>query len=311
MRELGMKVNQFEPQPRRVSNIGMLTGKAGKPVLLFYSHLDTVPAGDLTAWKYPPFAAEIHEGKIYGRGSCDNKQGIATTLCALRAIKECGIELNGKLMIVTVADEESGGTGIRAVIESGLLEGTDYGILAHSGVFDKAFGITTGYRGHALVKITTIGKAGHAAHEEGTINAIMKMCKVAQAINHMEFTGWKPHPVVPGDIKICVTMIEGGSKDNTIPGKCSIICDCRTLPGFGADMVLENVNRVLDGLKKDDKELDVRVEIPSQQESTFIEANEPIVQAVKKVYEDFDASKPVLIRAGLASGDSNLKFCGI
>src|SRR5690554_2960198 len=82
----------------------------GKEMLGILCHLDVVPAGK--GWSYPPFAAEIHDGKIYGRGSIDDKGPLVAALYALKAIKDCGIDLKRRVRIIMGTDEESGWKGL-------------------------------------------------------------------------------------------------------------------------------------------------------------------------------------------------------
>ncbi|MEM3684812.1 MAG: M20/M25/M40 family metallo-hydrolase, partial [Conexivisphaerales archaeon] len=124
MKNLGMEVRQIEPVKNRVSDWSLLKGSTSDRTLVFYSHLDTVPVGDINAWKYPPFDARIADGKIIGRGSKDCKLGIASSLMAIEAIQRAGIRLAGDAMVITCADEETGGQlGIAKMIETGWVRG--------------------------------------------------------------------------------------------------------------------------------------------------------------------------------------------
>ncbi|HPF47781.1 MAG TPA: M20/M25/M40 family metallo-hydrolase, partial [Emcibacteraceae bacterium] len=84
------------------------TGRQG-PCVHFNSHIDVVETGD--GWTHDPFAAELIDGKIYGRGTCDMKGGLAASIIAVEALINSGIELRGAIEISGTADEESGGLG--------------------------------------------------------------------------------------------------------------------------------------------------------------------------------------------------------
>lgn len=309
MQELGMKVQQIEPEPKRVSNLGRLVGERRKPVLLFYAHMDTVPAGDPSSWHYPPLAAEIHDGKIYGRGTNDVKQGVASTLYAIKAIVDSQIKLKGDVLVAHVADEETGGTlGIKELISRGMLK-ADYCLYTHMGIPENPsapYLACIGHRGQITVQIETKGKAIHAAWKETThgINAIAKMNPIIEAIENMKFTGWKPHPIVPGGVTISVTMISGGLKVNIVPDSCKIVCDCRFVPGYTPEKVLSSINKVLNGLKSDDPELHFEVKEITTACPSFIEPDEPIVDAVKEVYREFNHDRDIEVRGHIATSDS-------
>src|SRR5579871_2239549 len=108
MRARGMAVEEVETAPRRGNALGKLRFADG-PSLLFYAHIDTVPVGDPSEWTYPPFSAEIADGRIWGRGAKDCKLGLAAALQALRALQDAGAPVRGEAQIAAVADEEMGG----------------------------------------------------------------------------------------------------------------------------------------------------------------------------------------------------------
>ena len=95
-------------------------GRKEKPRIIFYGHLDTVPAGNLAEWSSPPFEAKLVDGKIIGRGAQDCKMGVASAVVAARVLSEAGVDLSGTITVATAADEESGGhKGIHELINSG------------------------------------------------------------------------------------------------------------------------------------------------------------------------------------------------
>jgi acetylornithine deacetylase len=86
-------------------------GAGGGRRLVFNGHLDVVPAGDETAWGSPPWRAHLAGGRVYGRGSCDMKGGVAALIQAAAAILRAGVQLRGTLAVQTVVGEEDGGLG--------------------------------------------------------------------------------------------------------------------------------------------------------------------------------------------------------
>lgn len=88
---------------------GVLKGKIGKRSLMLMSHSDTVPIGDESLWSFPPLSGELRDGKVWGRGACDDKYGIAVALFLMKLMKEMGIELDYDLHFTAYCDEEYGG----------------------------------------------------------------------------------------------------------------------------------------------------------------------------------------------------------
>ena len=277
MRELGMEVQQIEPEQNRVSNLGRYRGEDGGPVLLCYGHLDTVPIGDPMKWDYPPFAAEIHNGSIWGRGTNDSKLMIAATLAAVRALKEGRIKLNGDLLLCAPADEEMGGyKGIHVMIERGMVK-ADYAIQGEYSTGPNKIGMV-GHRGILWFEVTTKGETAHSRMRHKKVNAILKMLKVAQALDDIEFTGWKTHPIVPGIPYISPNIIEGGEKENVIADKCTLTCDIRFLPGQNYQMLMADINRVLDRLRAEDPELEVEAKPKAYGRPLAQSPDEPIIK---------------------------------
>ncbi len=285
MRRLGMDVNQIEPEQDRISDLGRYRGDEGKPVLLCYGHLDTVPIGDITQWQYPPFAAEIHDGCIWGRGTNDSKLMIAATLSCISALKESGIGLKGDILLCAPADEEMGGyKGIHIMTRNGMLK-ADYAIQGEYSTGPTKVSMV-GHRGLLWVDITTHGETAHSRMRNEKVNAIMTMLKVVEALNGMEFSGWKMHPIVPGVPYISPNIIRGGEKENVIADQCTLTCDIRFLPGQNYTTLMRDINRVLDTLKSDDPRLKVDVKPRLYGRPLAQSLDEPIVKYAQAAIKD-------------------------
>ena len=162
----GLEVELVEPQSGRVNVVAKYKGTGGGPKVMMYSHIDTVPAGNLSTWKYPPFSGEIAEGYLWGRGAQDNKVATCGLTMAYRALKELGIRLKGDIVFTHVGDEEKGGRyGFQEVLKRGYGEGVDCLFYAHGGRPDQIGIAANGSRGLTL---TVKGRSAHTAQlEEG------------------------------------------------------------------------------------------------------------------------------------------------
>ena len=210
----------------------IVTLDAGSDVtLLLESHFDVVPPGP--NWTYPPFKLTVEDGKAYGRGSADNKSGIAAAIGAMRQLKKEKLDINLKL--VAGVDEEVGGRyGVDYVLSDHGLKG-DAALIVDAGqerLYLGASGIIWG-------KITVEGKQGHAGYPFKAKNAIEEALKLLAALEPYKNTVEKKEstlhtpPEAPRKFvwgRYTVTMIKAGEKENVIPGTCEVRFDRRLLP---------------------------------------------------------------------------------
>lgn len=106
-------------RPTALGVVGTL-GRGQGPALLLNGHVDVVPTGDPGDWSTPPFAPAVRNGRVFGRGACDMKGGLAAALHALEVIAGAGIELEGSVALASVVGEEDGGCGTLAMLEHGV-----------------------------------------------------------------------------------------------------------------------------------------------------------------------------------------------
>jgi len=210
----------------------IVTLDAGSDVtLLLESHFDIVPPGP--NWTYPPFKLTVEDGKAYGRGTADNKSGIAAAIGAMRQLKKENLDINLKL--IAGVDEEIGGRyGVDYVLSDHGLTG-DAALILDAGperLYLGASGIIWG-------KITIEGKQGHAGYPFKAKNAIDEAIKLLGALEPYKTTVEKKESILhaPPEAprqrvwgRYTVTMIKAGEKENVIPGTCEVRFDRRLLP---------------------------------------------------------------------------------
>lgn len=155
LRPLGFGIERFESFADRPNVIADLPGSEASSMILC-GHVDVVPVGDRGAWARDPFGGQLEDGKIWGRGAVDMKGGVAACLSAARAIRAAGVELEGRLSIHTVVDEEAGGFGAIDVVNRGHLA-------AHALIAEPTWGdVTPAEGGLSWVRVTIFGKQAHA-----------------------------------------------------------------------------------------------------------------------------------------------------
>ena len=131
LHRLGFEIEYFAAEGRpehttrypRLNVVGSRAGLARRPTVHLNGHFDVVPAGE--GWTLDPFAGVVRDGKVYGRGSCDMKAGIAAAAFAAEAIRRAGVPVPGTIEVSGTVDEESGGfAGVAWLAEHGLLSST-------------------------------------------------------------------------------------------------------------------------------------------------------------------------------------------
>ena len=274
--------------------IGCIKGKRPGKKLLFDGHIDTVPVTDETEWKYPPFAAEIHDGKIYGRGTSDMKGAVAAFVsAAANFAKDTDRDFAGELYVAGVVHEECfEGVAAREISKAVC---PDYVVIGEASTLN----LKVGQRGRGEIVVETFGKPCHSANPEKGINAVYKMAKVIEAIRTLEPTH---HPVL-GDGILELTDIKSAPYPgaSVVPEYCRATYDRRLLVGETKESVLEPLQKLMDQLMAEDPQLKVKVSYAVGEEQCYTgnkiqgerffpgwlyDENEAFVQDVKKELED-------------------------
>ena len=186
----GIESTTLESAPGRGNFIASLPGAGPGPRLMFMTHLDVVPVEDQTKWDYPPFGAEIHDGKIYGRGSDDNKCTVTSGTMAMFLLKRAGIAFDGELRFLAAADEESGGNyGIKWLAEHHPDQTrADYAINEGGGTpvqtidGGQVYLVSIGEKGRIEATFTLSGAGAHGARPWDADNPLYKMAQLLQRL---------------------------------------------------------------------------------------------------------------------------------
>lgn len=242
--------------------VGCIRGKRPGKKILFDGHIDTVPVIDEDQWEYPPFGAEIHDGKIYGRGTSDMKGAIAGYVTAAIAFAEdTDRDFAGEIYVDGVVHEECfEGVAAREISKN---VNPDYVVIGEA----SRCNLKVGQRGRAEIVVETFGKSCHSANPEKGINAVYKMCRVIDAIR----TLIPPtHPVL-GDGILELTDVKSAPYPgaSVVPNYCKATYDRRLLVGETKESVLAPIRELLEKLMKEDPELDVKVSYATGSETCY------------------------------------------
>jgi succinyl-diaminopimelate desuccinylase len=215
-------------------------GAGGKTIAL-NAHGDVVPPGD--GWTHPPYGAEIHDGKLYGRASAVSKSDFATFTFALRALEAQGLPLKGAVELHFTYDEEFGGElGPGWLLNNGLSK-PDYLIAA-----GFSYQVVTAHNGCLQMEVTLLGLASHAAYPHTGVDALQAATKLLTALyahndllkTRLSSVEGITHPYLN------VGRIEGGSNTNVVPGKVVIRLDRRMIPEEDSAAVEAEVRQLIE-----------------------------------------------------------------
>jgi len=307
LRAVGAETEVWEPSPDEVAGIRLVpaglhfegrpqmvarfVGTGGGRSLLLNGHIDVVSSEPRERWTSDPNQAEVRGGKLYGRGACDMKGGIAAMVFAAETLAHLNVYLAGDLVICTVTDEESTGAGGAAAVA--------HGVRAEAALIPEpsGFGVWIACRGSLIPTITVTGRPGHAGfpqphwQEGGAVNAIEKMGVIMDAMHRLQ-EEWRRRPdhrhpyLSPGDI--VPVLIEGGEWMVSYPASCRLTYHLAYLPGhadeggWGTSVEreitewIERVSRTDSWLAEHPPTIEWGPDVPSAE----ISPDEPIVPVV-------------------------------
>jgi len=285
LKNIGVKYIHYPILNERPNIIGIIEGKNNGKNIVLEAHMDTVKVDNMVI---DPFLPKIEEGKIFGRGACDDKGSLVSMLLAIKLLKQKGISLDGNVYLAAVIDEEHKQRGVSNLLNQGFR--FDAGIVGEPTNLD----IIIAHQGCLRWRIITKGISAHSSEPEKGENAIYFMSEVINALQKrlIPLCKEKSHPLV-GSPALSVNIIQGGTQLNTIPNRCFIEIDRRVIPGENSQDILEEVDKFLDKLKKENPLLDLEREDPFiTSPSMQINRDEEIVQTLFKCIRDNGAIEP-------------------
>lgn len=214
-------------------------GSGGGRSLLLNGHTDVIPAGPLESWTNDPWSATIRDNRIYGRGACDMKSGVASGVLALECIQDVGIKLKGDVLINIVVDEEVSGHGTLDTVLRGYM--ADAGISGET----STLAVQPACIGRIWFQILIRGKKAGIQQRYLGVNAIDLGYKIKQAIDDLEKHRLETvsHPLYPKIIDALPCMvgsIEAGSFPSAFPDACVLKGSIATVPGEDHDGVKQS-----------------------------------------------------------------------
>ncbi len=241
----GIEVWEQEVFPGRPNVIARLPGRDASRRVILEAHMDTVSVQGMSI---PPFEPRVEDGKLYGRGSCDTKAGLAAMMHAVASLHEDGIQPPCEVWLAAVVDEEFSYRGVVKLCESLAGQASP---AAHAALVAEPTGLRAIIAGKGVLRwrIVVRGKAAHSGKPHLGVNAISHAARVVLAIeeDHARLAA-NVHPLL-GPATVNVGIIQGGVQVNFVPDTCAIEIDRRLLPGESGPAVLAHYQGLLDKLK--------------------------------------------------------------
>jgi acetylornithine deacetylase/succinyl-diaminopimelate desuccinylase family protein len=291
----GIPFESFAAEPGRVNLIGRIgaglaaglpaeAGTGGKTLLL-PGHLDTVPAGD--GWTLPPFAATIRGGRMYGRGSSDDKGPTAALALAGACLKQC-FQLNGTVLVAGVADEELGSAlGLEYLLRERKLA-ADFAIVPDIAGNMKTIDLAE--KGLLFVEIVSHGRQAHGSTPEKGVNALWNLIGLLNRIRERGVPMAKHALLSPPTCNL--GMMSGGAAPNIVPGRASAVLDIRFLPGQSAAQMKDWLASLMREAEREIQDARFELHEKSALPPTETPGDNPLVRVIQDAAREMAGQSP-------------------
>jgi acetylornithine deacetylase len=271
----------------RVSVVAEARAPGATETVLVASHLDTVPVDGM---EIPPFDPRVEGSRLFGRGSCDTKAGMASLMAALERVLGRG-RLRRNLIVVGEADEEFGSAGVTDVL-AGLGGRRPDWVLATE---PTGLRVVTHHKGIALLRLVAHGRAGHSSDPDAGKSAIVALARAVLALEELRRgLGVRKDPEL-GPPTLSIGMMQGGHAPNIVPDAAWLVADRRLLPGEDELLVRRELESALAEHEVEDVVVD-RCEVAKPPLATPVD--HPAVRACQAA----------LSAAGLAADTGSVAF---
>jgi acetylornithine deacetylase len=269
LRRWGFDVALHETAPGRPNVIARI-GRSGGRSLMFNGHLDVVGTEGMV---HPPFDPVVRDGKLYGRGSCDMKAGVAA-MCAA-AWRAAQSPLHGELIIAAVTDEEYESLGTRALVAAGVR--ADAAVVTEP----TRLAINPAHRGFVWHEVHFHGRAAHGSRYDIGVDAIRHAALVLAELDRIDRDELphRTHPLL-GRGSLHASTIAGGTGWSTYPDACVLRLERRTIPGESTASVRAELEGAIAVAARVDPRVSATVTSSGGQGPSDVSPEAPIVRAL-------------------------------
>jgi acetylornithine deacetylase len=294
----GLHVEMLEATAGRPSVVVRSGRRGGGKTLLLCAHLDTVGLGGVA----DPLVARIDGDRLYARGAYDMKGGLAAALVACHQASRSG--LAGEVVVAAVADEEHSSIGVQEVL--GQLR-ADAAIVTEP----TELAVATAHKGFVWVRIEVLGRAAHGSRPHLGVDAILKTGPVLVALAELnQRLGGRVHPTL-GAGNLHGSLVTGGLEESTVPDRCTLTLERRTLPGETVADVEREIDELLASCRAADPELVATSRVLLAREPFETPASEPLVGAVARAASGVLGRKAEVVGVSYWADSAFLSAAGI
>jgi succinyl-diaminopimelate desuccinylase len=309
-REKGFACQMQEVVPSRPNVIITWQGGPGERTLMFEGHTDVVTPGDPSTWSVDPFGAEIRDGRMYGRGSCDTKGNLAAMLIAMAALKNAGIPLSGSLVGGVLCDEEDQMQGVLDFIEQGHADQVTGAVICEpqDGL------VCIRQKGAVRAEYFISGRMSHGAMPLSGLNTAPALAELIRGLQRLEQQACKHYGRDPylGWPSFTPTVIQapasGPRQLNVMPGEARLLVDVRTIPGQDHQQTIADLQEIARQAKSDclksytrsdaglgierRRELEIQTSILTDRPCTWTPEDHPLVVAADRASRQISGKEP-------------------
>jgi acetylornithine deacetylase len=254
--------------PRRANVVATIAGSG--PTLLLNGHLDTVGVERMSV---DPFGTEARDGRLYGRGSCDMKGGLAALLAATARLAASGARPN--LIVALTADEEHASIGMADFVRTGPR--ADCAVVCEP----TRLHVMPAHKGFVWIHARFRGRAAHGSRPDLGVDAIRHAALYVAALDdYARWLGDMPaHPLL-GNPSLHAGTIRGGTAESVYPDRCDLVLERRTMPGETADDVVRELEVLLAELRAREPAVDAALEATLARPGTEVPAEAELVRGL-------------------------------
>ncbi len=272
------KLIEIEHGNNRSSLIVRFEGKQ-KKTLSIVGHIDTVPIGNASDWKYHPFEAKVENDYIYGRGTSDMKSGVSCMISIGDHLINHYDSLPINIDLVFTADEETGGMGVKEINKQGYFNNTEFIMVPEP----TSLKLGTKEKGTLWLEISVKGRSAHGAYPEKGLNAIDTVFAIKDELKlYLEKS---PKDDLLNKSTISLNKIEGGNKINIIADNCDASMDIRYTPSLKSEDIKDQFNRIIN--KYIELGYLIEYEIINDRASLATDPNSIYISSLREVLKEF------------------------
>lgn len=290
MRAWGWKPSITEVAPRRLNVVAVLDGGLPGPTLMFEGHTDVVAEGDPQSWSFPPYCAEIRDGRMLGRGTADMKAGLAAAMYAARAVEHRG-RFPGRIVIAALCDEEGMMLGAKHFAQQPLAAEIDGVIVCEP----EDYEVCAVSKGAIRLRINVHGRMAHGAMPQHGRNPVPVIASIITQLGGLqqrlqERNG--AHEFLGKD-SITATVIRAGDDEqlNVISALAYVLVDVRTTPAVSHADLLFDIRQIVEQTALD-ADCKAETEVIDDRPPVDTPTDTPVVVALVEAHRRVVGSEP-------------------